>query len=71
MKLSPSCPVEILGMNESANVGDEFSVVDNEEEAKQITLLEKQDQKKKIYYHQQDKTNIFDNQSTKKELNIF
>ena len=33
---NPSTPVEILGMNESANAGDEFSVVNSEEEAKQF-----------------------------------
>ena len=28
MKQTHQCPVEILGMNESANAGDEFSVVE-------------------------------------------
>ena len=35
-KASPSTPIEILGMNEAANAGDEFSVVDTEDEAKKI-----------------------------------
>ena len=30
----PSSPVEILGLSEKAQVGEEFGVVDNEEEAK-------------------------------------
>ena len=33
----PSMPVEILGMQESAKAGDEFFVVENEEEAIKIT----------------------------------
>ena len=67
---NPSCPVEILGMNESANAGDEFLVVDNEEEAKQINSFRKTGSKDKNILSSQDKTNIFENQSTKKELNI-
>ena len=35
---NPSTPVEILGMNESANAGDEFSVVESEEEAKKSEI---------------------------------
>ena len=34
-------PVEILGMQESAKAGDEFFVVENEEEAKKIIDFEK------------------------------
>ncbi len=67
---NPSCPVEILGMNESANAGDEFFVVDNEEEAKKINSFRKTGSKDKNILSSQDKTNIFENQSTKKELNI-
>ena len=66
----PSSPVEILGMNESANAGDEFSVVNTEEEAKNINTFRKTGSKEKSVLVSQDKTNIFDNQSTKKELNI-
>ena len=46
-KLHPSTPVEILGMNEPANAGDEFMVVNNEEEAKQISDFEENGNKKK------------------------
>ena len=67
---NPSSPVEILGMNESANAGDEFSVVNTEEEAKNINTFRKTGRKEKSVLVSQDKTNIFDNQSTKKELNI-
>jgi len=67
---NPSSPVEILGMNESANAGDEFSVVNAEEEAKNINTFRKTGSKEKNVLVSQDKTNIFDSQSTKKELNI-
>ena len=33
-------------MNEAANAGDEFSVVENEDEAKKLMILEKQVKKK-------------------------
>ena len=67
---NPSSPVEILGMNESAKAGDEFLVVNNEEEAKQINSFRKTGSKDQSALASQDKTNIFENQSTKKELNI-
>ena len=67
---SPSTPVEILGMNESANAGDDFTVVNTEEEAKQINSFRKTGNKEKSILASQDKTNIFENQNTKKELNI-
>ena len=67
---NPATPVEILGMNESANAGDEFSVVDSEEEAKKINSFRKTGNVEKNVLVTQDKTNIFENQSTKKELNI-
>jgi translation initiation factor IF-2 len=67
---NPATPVEILGMNESANAGDEFLVVDSEEEAKKINSFRKTGNVEKNVLVAQDKTNIFENQSTKKELNI-
>ena len=67
---NPSSPVEILGMNEKANAGDEFSLVNTEEEAKNINTFRKIRKQRKQILVSQDKTNIFDNQSTKKELNI-
>ena len=45
----PSSPVEILGMNESASAGDEFTVVDNEEESKKLTHSEQRELKRKMY----------------------
>ena len=37
---SPSMPVEILGMNDSVYAGAEFTVVNNEDEAKEISIKE-------------------------------
>ena len=69
-KASPSTPIEILGMNEAANAGDEFSVVDTEDEAKKINSFRKTGIKDKNVLISPDKTNLFDNQNLKKELNI-
>ena len=40
---SPSMPIEILGMNDSAFAGAEFSVTENEEKAKEIADFKKAD----------------------------
>ena len=66
----PSSPVEILGLNEAANAGDEFSVVENEEEAKKISSFKKIGMRDNKISISQDKTNLFSKQNSKKELNI-
>ncbi len=66
----PSCPVEILGMNEAASAGDEFSVVDNEEESKKINAFRKTDMKNNKILISKDKANLFDSKDNKTELNI-
>jgi len=66
---SPSMPVEILGMNESAFAGAEFVVTENEDKAREIAEFSKNSSvlvKPAI----QDKTSIFQNQNTKEELDI-
>ena len=65
----PSMPVEILGMNESAFAGAEFTVTENEEKAKEIAEFNKSGLRtvKPII---KDKTSIFENQNNKDELNI-
>jgi translation initiation factor IF-2 len=65
----PSMPVEILGMNDSAFAGAEFLVTENEDKAKEIAEFNKSGSnlKKPVV---KDKTSIFENQSTKQELNI-
>ena len=64
MKLLPSMPVEILGMNNSAYAGAEFLVTKNEDEAKKWQSLKKIILQKKILA--KDKTTLFDNSKIKK-----
>ncbi len=65
----PSSPVEILGMNSSAYAGAEFLVTKDEDDAKQLTELRKNDstQNKTLA---KDKTTLFENIKDKDELNI-
>ena len=66
---SPSMPVEILGMNESAFAGAEFLVTENEDKAKEIAEFNKSGfvSAKPIV---KDKTSIFENLNNKEELDI-
>jgi len=66
----PSTPVEILGMNEPANAGDEFTVVDDEDEAKKINDFQRTGAKANSNLIIQDKAKLFDKGSDKSELNI-
>ena len=66
---SPSMPVEILGMNESAFAGAEFIVTENEDKAKEIVEFNKNGFVP-INPIVKDKTTIFENQNTKEELDI-
>ncbi len=66
----PSTPVEILGMKESAKAGDEFLVVESEDESKKISDFRKVGKKNNNNLILKDKTKIFDNESVKTELNI-
>ena len=65
----PSTPVEILGMNSSAFAGAEFLVTQDENEAKEISELKKNNsnQSKNLA---KDKTTLFDKSEEKDELNI-
>ena len=69
-KAYPSSPVEILGLNEKAQAGDEFMVVKNEDEARKISEFKKSGVNENKISISSDKTNIFDKENTKKELNI-
>ncbi len=69
-KAYPSTPVEILGMNEPANSGGEFLVVESEEEAKKINDFQKTAFKTNPNIVVQDKSKIFEQESSKDELNI-
>ena len=66
----PSMPVEILGMNSSVYSGAEFMVTENEEEAKSLTELKKNDSTKNKLLSN-DKTKLFEKvDENKDELNI-
>jgi len=68
---SPSTPVEILGMNNSASAGDDFVVVDSEEKAKEINKYRIEDNKlKQTPSVLANKESAFDNSSTPKEMPI-
>ncbi len=65
----PSMPVEILGMNNSAQAGAKFIVTKNEDEAKQRIEFKKNNSDSNLVF-KKDKTTLFDNVKNKKELNI-
>jgi len=65
----PSMPVEILGMNSSANAGAEFMVTKNEDEAKELTEFRKNNSNK-VKVLAKDKTTLFEEVKEKDELNI-
>ena len=65
----PSMPVEILGMNSSAYAGAEFTVTKDENEAKDLTDLKKNNNDQKNILAK-DKTTLFENIKDKDELNI-
>ncbi len=65
----PSMPVEILGMNGSAFAGAEFSVTQNEEEAKELVEFKKNNTVQNNLIAK-DKTTLFENTKNKDELNI-
>ena len=65
----PSMPVEILGMNNSAYAGAEFLVTKSENEAKELIEFKKMNSaSNKLVAN--DKTTLFDNVKSKRELNI-
>ncbi len=65
----PSMPVEILGMNNSAYAGAEFIVTKTENEAKELAEFKKiNSASNKLIAN--DKTTLFDNIKSKRELNI-
>ena len=69
-KTYPSSPVEILGLNEKVQSGDELIVVESENEAKNISEFKKTGSKENKLILSPDRTNIFNTENSKKELNI-
>ena len=67
---TPSMPVEILGMNSSAYAGAEFLVVEDEDEAKEISKFRSSNKAEQKNIISVEKTNLFEKIETKKELNI-
>jgi len=68
---SPSMPVEILGMNDSAFAGAEFLVTENEDKAKEIAEFRKGNAVgNNNVLKAKDKTTLFENKNNKEELNI-
>ena len=65
----PSMPVEILGMNSSAYAGAEFMVTADEDEAKKLSEIRK-DNSAQNKILAKDKTTLFDDVKEKDELNI-
>ena len=68
---TPSTPVEILGMNNSAFAGDDFVVVETEEKAKEINNYRVEHSKsKQTPLISANRESAFDNASAPKELPI-
>ncbi|MFL2890113.1 MAG: translation initiation factor IF-2 [Pelagibacteraceae bacterium] len=68
---TPSMPVEILGMNDSAFAGAEFLVTENEDKAKEIAEFRKDNSLgNNKALKAKDKTTLFENKDEKEELNI-
>jgi translation initiation factor IF-2 len=65
----PSMPVEILGMNSSAYAGAEFTVTENEDEAKKLSEFRSNNIAKNKALAK-DKTTLFEDSKDKDELNI-
>ena len=66
---TPSMPVEILGMNSSVHAGADFFVTDNEDDSKKVLEFRKEN-KVSNNLKIADKTNLFDKETSKAELNI-
>ena len=66
---TPSMPVEILGMNSSVHAGADFFVTENEDDSKKVLEFRKEN-KVSNNLKIADKTNLFDKETSKAELNI-
>ena len=66
----PSTPVEIIGLNSVNKAGDDFVVLDNENQIKEIISYRENQQKNIKNTQNANKDNIFDNQEKAEKINI-
>ncbi len=70
VEAKPSTPVEIIGLNSVNKAGDDFVVLDNENQIKEIISYRENQQKNIKNTQNANKDNIFDNQEKEEKINI-
>ena len=66
----PSTPVEIIGLNSVNKAGDDFAVLDNENQIKEIITYREKERKDIKNTQNNDKDNIFGNKEKQEKINI-
>ena len=66
----PSTPVEIIGLNSVNKAGDDFAVLDNENQIKEIITYREKERKDIKNTQNNDKDNIFGNKEKEEKINI-
>ena len=66
----PSTPVEVIGLNSVNKAGDDFVVLNNENQIKEIIAYRENQQKNIQNSQSANKDNIFDNQAKEEKINI-
>ena len=66
----PSTPVEVIGLNSVNKAGDDFVVLNNENQIKEIIAYRENQQKNIQNSQSSNKDNIFDNQAKEEKINI-
>ena len=66
----PSTPVEVIGLNSVNKAGDDFVVLNNENQIKEIIAYRENQQKNIQNSQSANKDNIFDNQVKEEKINI-
>ncbi len=66
----PSTPVEVIGLNTVNKAGDDFVVLNNENQIKEIIAYRENQQKNIQNSQSANKDNIFDNQVKEEKINI-
>ncbi|MAW01546.1 MAG: translation initiation factor IF-2 [Candidatus Pelagibacter sp.] len=70
LEAKPSSPVEIIGLNKVNDAGDDFVVLKDENQIKEIILYRENIQKNKKNGQSSNKDNIFENKEKEGKLNI-